>query len=264
MSLAAVLDKYQWVKGAWVTTSWNPQTLFSDGGSTDYENATGVCAEGAIHMDMGRYQQFSTEAGVEYQYNSEPRYISHLMSGEVRQQIDVLNFRDSLHRVGDYIAVEYLRRWLGFKYNQNLMKHKGRSCPCWRYQDPSRMSNTITEIDGIKYCIDWRLGLDTTYVYGTITSFNDQHGLTEEVIKKFLSDLDKFPQYRAVRQLLRMSPEKFETVQKGFKTAYMVKRSQLPRGAESDNALTYSEILSGVSREEIEVFHEALLETRCI
>tara|TARA_R100000808_G_scaffold4903_1_gene15334 strand:- start:11 stop:772 length:762 start_codon:yes stop_codon:yes gene_type:complete len=253
MSLLSVFDRKQWIKGAWASNSWNKHFISNDTVTTDYKNCNGVCAEGAIHVDMGRLDDYTSTVGLKWNYQASTRSKSPSIhqSDKVQQQIDTFNFRDSLHRVGDWIASDFLRSWVEKEENQELMRHRTRPrCECWLYQ--SKLDNTITEIDGVKYCMDWRVAKDA-YDHNNVPTFNDQRGMKESVIKAFLTDLDRHPHYMAVRSLLRLSPKQFERVEEGFRKAY--KKLDRP-------VYKYDHIIG--SDTDMGRFYNALVETRCL
>jgi len=252
MSLPSVFDKFEWIKGAWASNSWSKYKLSNDSVTTDYLNCDGVCAEGAIHVDMGRLGDYTSTIGLKWDYQASTRYKSPNIhqSNKVQQQIDAFNFRDSLHRVGDWIASDFLRSWVAKRKNEKLMQHRSKPrCECWQYQ--SKLDNTITEIEGVKYCLDWRVALDA-YDHNMIPTFNDQRGQKESVIKAFLTDLDQHPHYVGVRSLLRLSPAQFEKVESGFKKAY----KSLGRSTSYDSIIG--------SDTGMEHFYQALVDTRCL
>ena len=192
MAITAIFDKVRWIKGEWGSKkveadhgsfhgrSRKPVYRSVLGSSTfDTKVCVGMCAEGAIELDLG----MERHDGDPYDYAKfyeEGRAKDWLLGGNW--------FRGLLYQVGKDYSNKFLRKYALNQYEYHSSYGSSQDALYW---------SQIVNVE-------------------QIPDFNDHLDTKEEDVRDFLEELEKTNIYNNIQRLCRLSDKELEVFKQGY------------------------------------------------
>ena len=203
--VSRVFDKYQGIKGDWASASWDAEHLqFTDAegvtrkgvgyrsnsSSENYSTCNGVCAMGAIHVDLGR-----PTANNPQQYE----IVANIVTQRQNQRLGI----KPKNPVDDVDYGMLLRSWLyaAADVAANTIWHR------WAAVEKAAGNAVLNKTDGYgNYRHEIMDEEQLPYADGII-SWNDDPQTSEEELREFFTILSDHAEYRQARILLDLNDE---------------------------------------------------------